>query len=174
MTEHTDPTVLQAWLIAVPSLITAVSTWYLRRGTKKSHASSEAKTTEKLDSYNGAIKDKIEELETEIKRLKESITKSVDDSKTCQITLAQKYTEQINGLQNELVRARRVIEKVVPSPSQTQIAGEQGPKASVAAESPSAPTTASAAPGNGKPFGEVKIVETPKPSVGKVKWEKGE
>ncbi len=166
MQPHSDPTVLQSWLIAIPTLLTALSTWYLRRGTKKSHEATEVKTAEKLDSYNGAIKDKVDELEKAIEGLKKSVASSLGKTEDCQIRLAQKYTEQINALQQELVRARRIIEKYVPGQAQTQ-AGELGPGAPDAAEPP-------ALQAGTKLFGEEKIVETPKTPVGKVKWEKGE
>lgn len=170
MTEHTDPTVMQAWLIAVPSLITALSTWYLRRGDKKSHAATQAKTEvavdgakQQLDSYNGKIGDKILELENEIKALKLAVTNGRDTN----VLIAAKYTEQINTVQKELIRARRVIEKAVPGSSQTQSTGEPEPETPVAAGPSPAPT-------NGKPFGDVKVVDATKAPVGKVKWEKGD
>jgi hypothetical protein len=155
-----DPTVAQAWLVAIPSAITAVSTWYINRKTKRTIGKTEEHLSAKSDGHHGEI----ESLKERIDALERTIGKVRD----CQLVIAQKYTKSMNSLQKDLQLARRALEKstIAPSSQTPAVAGE--PKATDRpTETPSAPS-----PELDEKQGGIKIVDVPQQPIGKVKWEK--
>lgn len=167
MVHGEDPTALQAWLVAIPSAITALSTWYINRKTKKTIGKTEENLTAKSDGHH----DDIAELKARVALLQQTVTRldaTVDKIQSCQIMLAQKYTESMNALQTELAGQRRAFERSNPVNTGPGTAEESSPepkKPEVESdiELETDPPTAKSG---------VKLIDVPAQPVGKVTWKK--
>lgn len=157
-----DPTVTQAWLIAIPSAITAFSTWYLNRKSNKTHQETRQVASDAVDSSTTAITAEIQVLKDRVAKLEDTVTKSRD----CQLILAQRYTDNMNSLQIDLVAAKSVLERVIRSAS----LGRPSAVSQTSQEAESPGSSVEGAPDSS--IGTVKVIDTPQPKVGKVTWEK--
>ncbi len=89
-----DPNAVHAWMLAIPSAITAVSTWYLNRKTVKTSKEAHTKTAELMTMNTSDINSQISDMEARLAALEKQVEKTRD----CTVILAQKYVDTVNGL----------------------------------------------------------------------------
>lgn len=109
-----DPSSAQAWLIAIPSAITAFSTWYMSKKT-----SSSATATQ--ESAKKVVTDRSDETQRDLKDLKvrvATLEQSVGEARNTQLLIAMKHTESMDKLHAKMgetnVALQRVISQNVP------------------------------------------------------------
>lgn len=135
-----DPSPFQAWLIAIPSAITALSTWYINHKTAKTSEKSHTITKQFVADNASELKVTLDDLEVRVTRMEEMLKTTKD----CQLLMAQKHAETMALVNEELKTTKATLARVFPAPA-------------VSAAPPVTPDT-----------GKVVMVETAIPSIGKV------
>lgn len=166
MTDMSDQTVTQAWLIAIPTVLTAISGWINKRKTEKTVAASDVKTSQLIGDHNDNMTVRLVDLDTRVKHLEEIAGKSY----TAQLMLLQRHTESMDRLSARVESTNLSLQKVLStpdlndSPTTTQAGVPVSPLGQAQGSSPGA----SGAPAPGK----VVVVDIAPQPIGKVKWEK--
>jgi hypothetical protein len=113
-------TALQAWLIAIPSVLTAASIWYQRRTTKSSDAKTKTVVTETADAQNlmiNALKTTITTqnllIQSQAKEIK-ALTAKVEETRQCQVSIADKHQETMNKTSGAVDRLASMLDPKAP------------------------------------------------------------
>lgn len=88
MVEGSDPNSTQAWLVAIPSLITALSTWYMSRKTTKVGSAAEAHTKRVVTESSEETMQEVMELKRRVNSLEVAVNQVRDGQKS----LSQGYS----------------------------------------------------------------------------------
>jgi hypothetical protein len=110
MVDGSDPTATQAWLIAIPSAITAISTWYMSRKATKVGKSA-ATHTERVVGENS---DKTMQEICELKKRVSGLELAVQQTRESQLVMAQRQIELMSSFKASTIPAD--VPKVEPNP----------------------------------------------------------
>ncbi len=150
-----DQTVSQAWLMAIPSAITALSTWYMKRKNEKNSEKTSDRTEQAIALNTSKILKEVKDLQDRVSVLEEMNKKTRD----CQLVLAQKYVdttksyvESTKAMESRVEEARAFFEvlKAKMKPPTND------------------PTKPAEAPNKPEVFGKVIVVDEPVQTNGKV------
>ena len=114
-------TLLQSWLVFIPTAGTALATWYLRKSTKTTVSNSEKSTrdtvdnryikqkeyTDKLQKTIDNLEKRIETLETtclDVQKVCESIKKTAEEERVNYVRFSLKQSETLTDIRNVLYK----------------------------------------------------------------------
>lgn len=114
------PTVMNAWLIAIPSAITAISILIQRSGSKASTKSTNDKIDETAKAQNeliAALRTTITTqnllIDSQTKRIKE-LTEKAEEIRTNQVSIASKHAELVETTAKSVDRLSSIIDPKAP------------------------------------------------------------
>lgn len=115
--------VLQAWMLAIPSVLTALSAWYTNRKTTKTVTKSDEKTKGVVEDASVAVNKELANLKAEVAGLKEEnkkLTAKVEETRQCQVNISQKHTETMNEVHAIIRAIPRTAKESVPAKSEVK------------------------------------------------------
>lgn len=109
MADMSDQTVLGAWMIAIPSTLHALSTWYVRRKINKAGEAAKENTAEVVTAKSDETKAVIEELKVRFSQLETA----VQAIQATSLAMSKTYTESLDRVQAQMGAANAIFQRVV-------------------------------------------------------------